>query len=299
MSIYLVQIIGYSFEKAILESEGVFNQILASILGMLMWGVIVFLIVMLSPPFRNFFLKWFNVDSETEKTDEKKKNSENTASKPTAHNGKKGFGKLDLAVIISIISLIVSGTFAGIGIYLTTQANDLTEQAIDIADRSLALQNMQINYSTTIITNPNQLIILDKGGNFDNETGLIACRGWLNGTITVITPSFGTLSVNVVNFTVNNVYENFDSSKTNSVFPDTSYIHENENLPVVSGLNQFNFTFFLESHLFPYREILPPPEHSQTISAGALLLEAKLETQTDLTISKYFYADVFVNVKNY
>jgi uncharacterized membrane protein required for colicin V production len=78
-SIYIVQTIGYSFEKYVIESDkGLVNQVLTGIFGMVMWGFVIFFIVMISRPFRNFFLKWFNVDSEPEKAEKKKGKQLNT-----------------------------------------------------------------------------------------------------------------------------------------------------------------------------------------------------------------------------
>jgi len=77
MGIYLVQTIGYSFEKYVLESKnGWVSQFLAGMFGIVGWAFIIFLIVMFSPTFRRFFLKWFNVDSETENSEEEKKEEE-------------------------------------------------------------------------------------------------------------------------------------------------------------------------------------------------------------------------------
>lgn len=71
MGIYMVQVIGYSFQKYAIESDkGLDFQVLMGVVNILVWGFIIFIIVMVSPPFRKFFFKMFGSnpeESETEK----------------------------------------------------------------------------------------------------------------------------------------------------------------------------------------------------------------------------------------
>jgi hypothetical protein len=71
MSIYMVQVIGYTFQKYVIENDnGLTSQFLNGIFGMLIWGFLLFIIVMASPPFRKFLFKMFGSnpeESETEK----------------------------------------------------------------------------------------------------------------------------------------------------------------------------------------------------------------------------------------
>jgi hypothetical protein len=71
MGIYMVQAIGYSFQKYVIENDkGLNSQVLMGVFDILVWGFIIFIIVMVSPPFRKFFFKMFGSnpeESETEK----------------------------------------------------------------------------------------------------------------------------------------------------------------------------------------------------------------------------------------
>lgn len=208
-----------------------------------------------------------------------------------------------IAVVLSIISLFVSGGLTAYSFSLTNQANDLTKQANTIAERSLDLQNMQSNYTFKIITNPNLITTLDGDGHFQNETNNpTTCYGWLNDSLTVISPYYGTLSIHILNFTVSDDYSFLLPDKANltKVTPFYGYSQKYESLPVVSGLNPtFSFSFLLGSDLFPNPQKLPTLANSSTVAPiGFLLLEAKIDCLTGLTFTENFDAQIFVVIRN-
>ena len=103
-----------------------------------------------------------------------------------------------IAVYVSIISLAVATiSTSAIAIYsfqLTTKAND-------IADKSLQLQIMQNNYEPKItVSNPQTVGLYHDDSFFDNWTTATECYGWLNGSINIMTPHVGTVSIVISNF---------------------------------------------------------------------------------------------------
>lgn len=225
---------------------------------------------------------------------EKKTEQSNTAQKNNAN--KPDWEKY--ALVVSIIGLIISSSLtAGLAFY----SFQLTEQANRLTERSLELQNMQTNYTLAIITNPNQIAFLDGDGHFQNDTST-SCFGWLNGSVTVISPYYGTLSIYIINFTVSDDYRSLLPAKVNltHVSPLQDYLKMYENIPVVTGLNPtFNFSFLLGASMYPDPQKLPSPQGIFVTPIGFLLLEAKIDSLTGSTFPKYFYAQIFVTIRNY
>lgn len=67
-SIYLVQMIGLSFQSILENSKDAYYVLAASIAGMLVWGTLIFIIVMVSPPFRKLLFAMFGEPDKPKKS---------------------------------------------------------------------------------------------------------------------------------------------------------------------------------------------------------------------------------------
>lgn len=220
------------------------------------------------------------------------------------NNGKKNFGKLELAVVVSIISLIVSSIFAGYSVILVNQANDLTKQANSIAEKSLDSQLMKSNFTSLIIPDTERYgVFLDGGIWHLNETNPpVYSYGFCNGSITVITPRYGTVRVEVENFTAQDVNRMLEPQFANltTVSVDMGYQYSNHDMYAVAGMNQLDFSIPLTALAYPSPQRLQDnysPNIPTSIRIGILHLNATfIDTQNFNTTIKFReYVSIFIN----
>lgn len=212
---------------------------------------------------------------------------------------KKDSGKWQLyAVIVSVIFGILGLV---VGLVQTKLSYDLQSQANSLTEKNLELQNILSNFTPIITSNPTLTALYDGGYYSNGTTSPIISRGWLNISITVITPHYGTLSVEIENFSVSDDYRMLDPQNTNltAVTYTPEYQFSQHLNYVVSGLNQLNVQIPLEASFYPNPEKLPTTPNSATkFPIGYLLLQAKLlDSQTkQITAHTYFSSDILVAV---
>ena len=204
-----------------------------------------------------------------------------------------------IAVYISIISLAVATLSTSIIAFYSFQ---LTDKANDIADKSLQLQIMLNGYPTKItVSNPQTVVLIHDDSFFDNWASPSECHGWLNGTINIMTPYVGTVSLGKSNFSRSDDYSYLLPEKKNLTTVEFDYYRQavNDEFNVGEGLTGYNFSLPLVASLYPNPEKLPTNSDS-IFPIGYLLLEAKFVPRANSTIqSEYFWIDIFVDIKNY
>lgn len=219
-------------------------------------------------------------------------------------NEKNGPGKWEKrAFTISILSFILSiasliGTFA-----FSTYSLNAANQANSMTEKSLELQNMISNSTPIIVANPEYGRPLDEDGYFSNLTANFptVSRGWLNGSLTVITPHYGDVTIEIINFTLNDYYDMLIPEKANltTVTSTLEYNYSKHVNPVISGLNQFTFSINLQAMLYPNPQKVPSTSSSYSIfPVGVLFLEVKLfDAQAKITYKQAFTSIIFVTIK--
>lgn len=199
-------------------------------------------------------------------------------------------GKWDkIAVIISIISLAIS--FA-----LTIHSFDLTEQANRLTEKSLELQKMLSNFTSLIVVNPERGF-LNVGGYYSNWTTSSNPYGYLNISLTVITPHYGILSIEEKNFSVVDYFGMLNPEKLN--LTTVSYYSEYDTYerPVTMGVNPLDFRLNLKAKVYPNPQKLPANSENE-FPIGVFFLEAKLfDPHTNQTFTKEFSTIIFVTIK--
>jgi len=205
---------------------------------------------------------------------------------------KSNSGKWDkIAVFISIISLAIS-------LGLTIHSFDLTAQANRLTERSLELQNILTNFTSVIVANPERGYLTDEFP-YSNDTVFASySHGYLNISLTVITPHYGTLSIEVQNFTVVDYYNMLTPEKVNlTTVTKTSEYDKYEDY-VVTGLNKLSFSIELQARAYPNPQKLPTNGETQ-FPIGVLFLEAKLlDAQTNkISTRNEFSTVIYVTIK--
>ena len=214
-------------------------------------------------------------------------------------NEKNGSGKWEkraftisiLSFILSIASLIGSISFSSYSLNAANQANSMTE-------KSLELQNMLSNSTPIIVANPEQSR-LDEQGYYSNMTASFptVSKGWLNGSLTVITPHYGNVTVEIINFTVYDYSNELVPEKVNltRVTSTLEYNYSKHVDPIIQGLNQVTFNINLEASLYPN---LQESTTYALFPIGVMYLEAKLyDAQSQITYTQLFTSLIFVTIR--
>jgi hypothetical protein len=208
---------------------------------------------------------------------------------------KKDSGKWDKRMfVLAVLGLVVGLVTSSYGFILIHEANV-------IGQRNLDLQNMLSNFTSIIVPNPQQGH-LDEDGYYSNgTTNPTISRGWLNGSITVITSHYGNLTVEILNFSVNDYFNMLIPEKTNLTTVDytNEYRYGTHVNFIVLGLNQLTFAVNLEATLYPNPQKLPSMSGSYSdFPIGVLFLKVKLfEPQINATTTQVFSSIVFVTVR--
>ena len=206
-------------------------------------------------------------------------------------SGKSDSGRRDTtAIIISILSLIISIVFSGYSLIIANQA-------YDVAEKSFELQNIVLNFTSTIVPSPNQRVFLDGVGYYSiGVQGSSNPYGYANFSLTAITPHYGNLSVEVENFSA--YTDMLDPEKVN-LTNVSSYPYDKYEAFTVPGLNQLTPSLYLSATLYPNPEKFRANSNS-TFPLGVLFLKAELfDLHTQLSTSKEFSAIIFVTIKTF
>jgi hypothetical protein len=212
---------------------------------------------------------------------------------------KNGSGKWQLITVVVSVVFGVSGVF--VGLVQTKLSYDLQSQANSLSEKNLELQNMLSNSTPIIVVNPEHGRPLDEGGYFSNLTASFptVSRGWLNGSLTVITPHYGNVTVEVVNFTVSDYFDYLIPDKVNltTVTTTIEYNYSQHVNYFISGLNPLNFNINLEATLYPNPQKLSNLLES-TFPIGVLFLEVKLfDAQAKISYTQVFTSIIFVTIR--
>jgi len=213
------------------------------------------------------------------------------------HNSKKS----DLekyTLVISIIGLIISSSLTGA---IAIQGFDLTGQSNRIAEKSLNLQNAELNYSAIIVAHQERFgVFLNDGGWYLNgTTPPIYSLGTYNGSLTVDTPRTGIVSVQVENFTV----QDYDSMllpntlNSTTVHVDQYYQYINHDLFVDKGLQTIDFSIPLSTYTYPNPEKLRYGSEPNIFIIGILFLNATLKDNQNINTTIEFSQRINVVIK--
>jgi hypothetical protein len=188
-----------------------------------------------------------------------------------------------------------------VGLVQTKVSYDLQSQANSLSEKNLELQNMLSNSTPIIIANPEHSsdYPLNESWPFSNLTAdlPIVSTGWLNGSLTVITPHYGNVIVEIINFTAGDYSNDLNPEKVNltTVTSTLEYNYSTHANPVIQGLNQLTFNISLEAMFYLN------PQESATYSLfplGVMYLEAKLfDAQSQITYTQLFTSLIFVTVR--
>jgi hypothetical protein len=210
---------------------------------------------------------------------------------------------------VTIIGLIISTIVGVVGtVILAWENTELAKEANELSRQALQYQAMQSNYSTTIITPQDMFIVLDSTGKYTSGDAIYSDQpagafGWLNGTIKIISPSYGTIDVFIKDFTIRNEYNQLNSHKINltHVMEASGFKTTNTEIPVIEGYNgDIKFGFAIIGTFYPDISVVDSIYNSeQVVALGDLLLEARFTTQTGFVFSKDFSINVNAIVKNY
>lgn len=209
-------------------------------------------------------------------------------------NDKNNSGKWDKRLFaLAVLGLVVAIITPSYGFILTHEANV-------IAQKNLELQNMLSNYTSIVVANPEQGH-LDEDGYYSNMTpSSTVPKGWLNGTITVITPHVGNLTVEIMNFSVSDYFDMLDPEKTNltTVSYTNEYKYSKHVSYVVSGMNQLSFNLNLEATVYPSPQKLPQTSpNSSEFPIGVLFMVAKFyDAELKIYTPYEFSSIVFVTI---
>jgi hypothetical protein len=162
------------------------------------------------------------------------------------------------------------------------------------------LQNMLTNSTPIIMVNPEYGQPLDEGGYFSNLSTNFATvsRGWLNGSLAVITTHYGNVTIEIINFTVDDYFDMLIPDKVNLTTVTTTYEYNFSQhvSPFISGLNSLNFNINLEASFYPNPQKLTNVLYS-TFPIGVLFLEVKLyDAQAKTIYTQLFTSKIFVTV---
>jgi hypothetical protein len=284
----------FEFAHAVVFSE-VASTWLKSLylIGMaFLFSLILWLLSLISPEVIETVFSMLGFE-EKEKDDKGDKAEKAKSESVGTHAGDSG--KWDkIAVTISIVSLIASIVFSNYSFTLASQANELTK-------KSLELQNILSNFTSIIVPNPERGFLNEGGYYFNGTTSSSNPKGWLNVSLTVITPHYGNVSVEIMNFSVSDYFNMLIPEKANltTVSYTPEYQYSKHVGYVVSGLNQLSFSLNLEATVYPNPQKLPSTSPSESeFPIGVLFLQAKLfDAQTDLTITQDFSTIIFVTIK--
>jgi len=198
-----------------------------------------------------------------------------------------------IAVIISVISLSIS-------LGLTIYSFKLTEQANEISRKSLELEDILANYTSVIDAEQHAVGLLYASGFSFYPNGSIesfSSYGHLNFSLKVITPHYGNVSVEIVNFTADNSQLVLNTEKLNQT--TVSYVWEDEKYHslVVQGLNSLDASLELKGVVYPDASSLPAKGETIEFPIGWLNLNATLfDLQNHVTTTQGFRELIRVRV---
>lgn len=163
---------------------------------------------------------------------------------------------------------------------------------------------MKSNFTSLIIPDTERYgVFLDGGIWHLNETNPpVYSYGFCNGSITVITPRYGTVRVEVENFTAQDVNRMLEPQFANltTVSVDMGYQYSNHDMYAVAGMNQLDFSIPLTALAYPSPQRLQDnysPNIPTSIRIGILHLNATfIDTQNFNTTIKFReYVSIFIN----
>ncbi len=193
---------------------------------------------------------------------------------------------MDLALMISVVSLIVSILVAGIGFYYYSQANT-------IAQKSLELQNKLSDYSPNIIPIPDYISLKSDQDHASGDTSNpIVYSGDFNCELIIFTPYFGTARIDTETFVLDNepLFKKGTFVEFNNAFNSDRKFHDQ---PVISGLNKLNFSVPLSISALPDFDNV---EHG-TYHIGQVTFKATLENTERIILKEVtFYGNVFLDI---
>ena len=153
---------------------------------------------------------------------------------------------------VNIIGLILNLALAGLNVYFLYRANEITME-------TLRLQNIVSNFDSVITVNSDYAFWGKPGEyyGYGNVTEHTTHYGYLNASIQIMTPHYGTVSVKLEYFNVgdSNYLDSERKNETRLTFADeeqTKYEYA-----VVTGLNLINASLHLKVRIYPNSQNMP------------------------------------------
>jgi hypothetical protein len=153
---------------------------------------------------------------------------------------------------VNIIGLILNLALAGLNVYFLYRANEMTME-------TLRLQNIVSNFNSVITVNSDYAFWGKPGEyyGYGNVTEHTTHYGYLNASIQIMTPHYGTVSVKLGYFNVgdSNYLDSERKNETRLTFADeeqTKYEYA-----VVTGLNLINASLHLKVRIYPNSQNMP------------------------------------------
>lgn len=200
---------------------------------------------------------------------------------------------------IAILALILSITNFGVGIYLTNESIKLNKESNEVAQRSLELQNMLSNYSSTIIIDSKHVQLFESIDlDYYIDSKPTKHHGYLNVSLKIVTPHLANVSLKIKEIKIDNSYQYFLQDKEN--LTDVYFLYPNENVEdiVNAGLNQLNYNLLLGASVYLNSTQFPKRGLTQTYPLGELTIEAELfDLQTNISLKKEFTSTVYVSLE--
>jgi hypothetical protein len=262
----------------------------------------VLFLFLLNPKVMKAFFATFGVTEEllekekaskeetTEKQPEKTADSKTTKKQTRNDSGKWAKGMFILG-LLGLTSGILTSSYSFV----------LTQQAISMQQTALDLQKTQENFTSIIVPTIQQGHLDENDYYYSPTTSPIILKGWLNGSITVISPHYGNLTVEILNFTVNDFYNMTIPEKLNLTTVDYTpeYRYSTHVHFIDHGLSQSTFSINLQATFYPKPEKLPSESGNFTeFPIGVLFLQANLlEPQTNVTTTQVFSSIIFVYIR--
>lgn len=128
MSIFVVQVVSYAFQKYVIEGTDLLSQIIMAIFTIILWAIIIFVLVKISSPFRKFLLRMFGVDTNKSETSQEKNNVKSETEGEKVDN----MTKIRLSVyvltvvFIGVVAWIVIGEWTTLGLTIGIKNPDTT-----------------------------------------------------------------------------------------------------------------------------------------------------------------------------
>ena len=193
------------------------------------------------------------------------------------------------AFYLSLVSLVTTTILTVVNLYLVIQI-------VEIRRTGLELQDAMYNFDSIIVPDAD-IAILNDPSVYSRQDGILVKTthyGYLNVSIQVITPHYGSISIKLKNLNVGDS-PMLDSEKRNQTEISYAFEEDEYEFPVVAGLNQISANLHLKALVYPNPETLPPQGELEQFLLGRLFLEAELfDIQTERIFSKEFSAIIAV-----